>query len=298
MRQNDLFGQPVCKQAGFFVYHDESEPEANRGWLLIGLLFVNQNVISRVKQSLAHHRAQESYTSEVHFCELPRSFGGQFGAKARVARRWMEAYQGGLCQDALFTCLAVNRASPKFERKRFSQDYHAYNRFTAMAIKSGISYLLAPLGYDEITLTFISDGKDRKSRPEQNLVDNFEEYLPYRVELDNAQSQIQNKRPYPKVRMNPVQTIDSATDDLLQLNDVLLGSTQAALMGMSKRPVKQELGRMVISWYQDLQNPSHKQRFNMRRKFNLWGFPDENGRAFNRFAMALPSYPEQQQSLF
>lgn len=291
--QSDLFGQPACKQASFFVYHDESEPEANKGWLLIGLLFVNQSALSRVEQSLDYHRRQENYAGEVHFCKLPKSFGGEFGAKARVARHWMRAYQNGLCRDALFTCLAVDRASPKFERKRFKQDYHAYNRFTAMAIKSGISYLLAPLGYDEITLTVVSDGKDRKSRPEQNLVDNFEDYLVYRVELDSVLSQVQNRCPYPTVRMNPVQTIDSATSNLLQLTDILLGSTQAALMGISNRPVKQELGRMVISWYQDLQNPPWKQNFNMHRKFNIWGFPDKNGKPFTQFSMALSKCPEQ-----
>lgn len=221
MRQSDLFGQPALKQASFFVYRDESELEANKGWLLIGLLFVTQKALSRVEENLGYHCGQENYTGEIHFCKLPKNFGGEFSAKARVARRWMRAYQDGLCQDALFTCLAANHASPKFERKRFKQDYHAYNRFTAMAIKSGILYLLAPLGYDEITLTVVSDGKDRESRPEQNLVDNFEDYLAYRVELDNVLSQVQNKRPYPTVRMNPVQTIDSEMNNLLQLRSVI-----------------------------------------------------------------------------
>ncbi|MCS7177631.1 MAG: DUF3800 domain-containing protein [Candidatus Kapabacteria bacterium] len=293
-----LFGEPAPKkQAHFYVYHDESEPEPNKGWLLIGLLFVNKINLSYVESSLDYHRRQENYTGEIHFCKLPRSFGGEFGAKARVARRWMEAYQDSLCQDALFTCLAVNRASPKFEHERFKADYHAYNRFTAMAIKAGISYLLAPLDYDDITLTVVSDGKDRKSRPEQKLVDNFEAYLPYRVELDNWVKQLTTNRPYPTVRMNPVQTIDSAASDLLQLTDILLGATQAALMGISNRPVKQELGRMVARWYQDLQEPLWQQAYGMHRKFNIWGFPDKHGRPFNQFRMVLPVHDPNQLSL-
>jgi hypothetical protein len=292
--QGSFFGQPIKKRGNFWVFHDESEPQANKRWLLIGLLFVYQNKLENVQTTLQYDRQKESYPGEIHFCQLPKSFGGEFGGKARVARRWMKAYQDGLCQDALFTCLAVNRASPKFEHKRFSEDYHAYNRFTAMAIKAGISYLLAPLGYDEITLTVISDGKDRKSRPEQNVIDNFEEYLLYRVELDNFLAQMNSNRPYPTVRMNPVKTLNSATSDLLQLTDLLLGATQSALMGIANRPVKRELGRMVASWYQDLQNPPWKQQYKMHRKFSIWGFPDEKGEPFNRFPMAISAqYPDQ-----
>lgn len=261
-------------------------------------MFVNHTALTNIQFVLNSYRNKENYTGEIHFCKLPKSFGGKFGAKARVARRWMKAYQDGLYQDALFTCLAVNRASPKFEHNRFKEDYHAYNRFTAMAIKAGISYLLAPLEYDEIELTVISDGKDRKSRPEQNIMDNFENYLPSRIEMDNLLRQFTTKRPYPKVTVNSVQIADSAGNDLLQLNDLLLGATQAALVGVTKRPVKLELGQMVISWYQDLQRPPSKQQYKMHRHFNLWGFPDEKGQPFNHFSMALPSAPTGQLSLF
>lgn len=280
------------KTGHFRVFHDESEPVANKGWLLIGLLFIKQDAQAQVESALRYHRQRENYWGEIHFCDLPKSFDGAYGAKARVARRWMRAYQDGLCQDALFTCLAVNRASPKFEHNRFTQDYHAYNRFTAMAIKAGISYLLKPLGYDEITLTLVSDGKDRKSRPEQGVVDNFEAYIPYRVELDNWLAQQDNPQ-YPTVSMKPIQILSSQQSDLLQLTDLLLGATQAALVGLSKRPVKRELGRMVASWYRDLQKPPWAQQCGMHRKFNLWGFPDEQGRPFNRFSMRLNECSEQ-----
>lgn len=288
MKLDLLFGSPVKKTAHFLVFHDESEPVANKGWLLIGLLFVNQNSRKNVEDVLASHRQHEGYYGEIHFCDLPKSFGGKFGAKARVARRWMQAYQDGLCQDAFFSCLAVNRKSPRFQHRRFAQDYYAYNRFTAMAIKAGISYLLAPLGYDEISLTLISDGKDRKSQPERDVGDNFESYIPYRVELDNFLAQQNTQGAYPTVRMNPIQIFSSEQSDLLQCADLLLGATQAALAGLSKRPVKQELGRMVVSWYRDLRKSPRQQQYRMQRKFNLWGFPDESGRPFNDFSMALP----------
>jgi len=295
--QLSMFGDDIRKQAHYFVFHDESEPVANKGWLLIGLLFVKEDNLSNIESILNHYRLQESYNSEIHFCELPKSFGGEFGAKARVARRWMKAYQDGMSQDALFTCLAVNRASPKFEHKRFQEDFHAYNRFTAMAIKAGVSWLLQPYDYDIVELTLVSDGKDRKSRPEQRIVDNFEDYLPYRVELDNAMTQSRAGRRYPTVKMRPIQVISSDQSDLLQLTDLLLGSLQAAIVGVSKRPTKIELASMVSSWYQDLQLPPWKQKYRMQRKFSIWGFPDEQGEPFNRFSMAVSPNPVEQPSL-
>lgn len=290
--QTSLFGQPMPKKAHFLVFHDESEPVPNKGWLLIGLLFIRQNDQDYVESVLRYHRQRENYWGEIHFCDLPKSFDGAYGAKARVARRWMRTYQDELCQHVFFTCLAVNRASPKFEHKRFAHDYHAYNRFTAMAIKAGVSYLLAPLGYDEIILTLVSDEKDRKSRPEQGFVDNFEEYVPYRVELDSRSTQRDNPQ-YRAVSMKSIQTFPSQQSDLLQLTDLLLGAIQAALIGLSTRPVKRELGRMVVSWYRDLQKPPWQQKYQMHRKFDFWGFPDEKGMPFHTFPMKIEEYPDQ-----
>lgn len=296
MMQPSIFEEhPIRKQADFLAFHDESEPVANKGWLLIGVLFVQQNKRPHVEQILQYHRQKENYSGEIHFCQLPKSFGGEYGAKARVARRWMKAYQDGLFQDALFTCLAVDRAM--LNPDRFNRDYHIYNRFTAMAIKGGISYLLAPLEYESITLTFISDGRSRKSKPDQNMVDNFEEYLPYRVELDNFIKKQTSQQRYPSLTMNRVEVIDSQNCNLIQLTDLLLGAVQSALMGISKRPVKQELGRMVVHWYQDLQKPRWQRQYNMNRKFSLWGFPDKNGKPFNQFSMAISSSPPGQLTL-
>jgi len=297
MIQKNLFSYSAQKSAHYFVFHDESEPTSNKGWLLIGLLFVKEESKSSVESVLKQHRRFENYDGEIHFCELPKSFEGDFGAKARVARRWMKAYQNGMSQDALFTCLAVNRASPKFEHKRFKEDFHAYNRFTAMAIKAGVLWLLQPYGYDIIELTLVSDGKDRKSRPEQGIVDNFESYLPYRVELDNMMAQSGGRRHHPTVKMRPIQVIASNQSDLLQLTDLLLGGLQTAIVGVSNRPTKRELARMVSSWHHDVQCHPRKQRYKMQRKFNVWGFPDEQGKPFNKFSMKISPYPEEQLNL-
>lgn len=295
--ETDFFGEKIRREGEFLIYHDESEPQANKGWLLIGLLFVNLKKYSNVLDVLSYHRKQENYSGEIHFCELPKSFNGEFGTKARVAKAWINAYQNGLFQDAHFSCLAVNRSSPRFEHKRFSENYHVYNRFTAMAIKAGISWMLAPYGFDQIVLTLVSDGKDRKSSPDQGLIDNFESYIPYRVEMDSLVKRLFENQSYPFVTMNPVRIVRSDQDDLLQLTDILLGATQSALVKSSIRPTKIYLASRITAWYQDLQKPQKQQFYRMHRKFDLWGFPDDQGRPFNRFSLSC-STSDQQLTLF
>ncbi|WP_062190770.1 hypothetical protein [Anaerolinea thermolimosa] len=104
----DLFVQKVHRDGEFFVYDEESEPQANKGWLLIRLLFVNLRNYANVISVLEHHRKKENYFGEIHFCELLKSINGEFGVKARVARGWITSCQNGLFHDAHFNCLAVN----------------------------------------------------------------------------------------------------------------------------------------------------------------------------------------------
>lgn len=197
----------------------------------------------------------------------------------------MKAYQNALCEMAFFSALAVYRGSPAFEHHRFCRDYHAYNRFTAMALKAGIAWHLGPKNYDRLNLTFVSDAKDRSTRPDRGDVDNFEDYIPYRAEMDAFLSRVKGKKsPYVQVRL---ELRDSAIDDLLQLADLLLGATQEALVAGSTRETKQELGKMVLRWYRDLKQEPWRQEYQLLRKFNLWAFPDENGRPYNPSVSAL-----------
>ncbi len=279
----NFWGNLVIHRQTYYIFHDESIP--NKRWFLVGLLFVRDTDLEKVRAALRDGRQREDYWGEVHFSDLPRNFNGPYGAKARVARHWMEAFQARLADLARFTVLAVDRHSPAYDPKRFPKDYHAYNRFTAMALKAGIAWFLGPESLDEVKITLVSDVKDRMSRPDQGWVDNFEEYLPFRAELDAFLGKLQGK-PYPQVEMN-LKLEDSANNDLLQFCDLLLGATQQALVASSSRPVKRELGKMVAQWYQDLQQPPRKQHFGLYRKFNLWGFPDRNGGPLERVELAL-----------
>lgn len=280
----DLWGNPIPKRLGrYHVFHDESQP--NKRWLLIGLLFVEEQHLDEVRSVLQEHRRQENYFSEIHFSQLPGSFGGAGGPKARTARAWMQAYETQLCDKAFFSALAVDRQSPAYERNRFPKDFHAFNRFTAMALKAGIAWHLGPKQLDEVDIHFVSDAKDRATRPDQKWVDNFESYIPYRAQLDSLFAQIGGKN-YPYVHLDLLFQ-DSAREDLLQLCDLLLGATQMALVAGSQRAVKVELGRMIVRWCEDLKRPPWEQWLGLHRKVNLWAFPDKDGHPYNNLPLQL-----------
>ncbi len=281
--QRDLWGNPVIRRQTYYIFHDESIPD--KRWFLIGLLFILDKDLEKVLESLQYERRREDYWGEVHFSALPKSFDGAHGGKARVAKRWMDGFASGLADIARFTALAVDRYSPAYDPKRFPRDYHAYNRFTAMALKAGIAWFLSPENLDEVEITLVSDAKDRMSRPDQGWIDNFERYIPFRAELDALLGKLEGK-PYPGVKLD-LRLDDSANNDLLQFCDLLLGAVQEALVAGSFRPTKRELGEMIVRWYLDLQQPTRKQQFGLHRKFNLWGFPDPNGRPYNRVKLAL-----------
>lgn len=280
----------MSRKGHYFVYHDESESMPDRRWLLIGLLFIRADDEPQVQNELRRCRQQENYWGEVHFADLPKSFRGEYGGKARLAQRWMKAYEESLHEIAFFTVLAVDRHSPKFERHRFSRDFHVYNRFTALALKSGIVWHLGLMRYDEVELTFVTDAKSRASSPENSMIDNFEAYLPYRAELDAWISWMSGKS-YPNLRMNPIQARDSQKDDCLQLTDVLLGACQVALTARSKNPTKRNLGWIICRWCLDLKQETRRQSLGLHRKFSFQIFPDNRG-GFADPPLAL-SPPEQ-----
>lgn len=272
----------TLRKGRYLVYHDESESMPDRRWLLIGLLFVRVEDVPHVQEALKWYRHREDYWGEVHFSDLPKDFQGKYAGKARLARQWMLAYANNLREVAFFTALAVDRHSPKFEHRRFSKDFHAYNRFTAMALKSGIAWHLGRLEYDEVEITFITDAKSRASSPENGMVDNFEVYLPYRAELDASLSRISGKR-YPDLTVNPVRAKESCEDDCLQLTDLLLGACQVALTASARRLTKCELGLMICRWCDELRK---RQDWGMYRKFSFQVFPDAQGR-FSNPSLAL-----------
>jgi len=258
-----LFGFHFYKSATYYAFHDESIP--NKRWFLIGLLLVKEQDLQDIRDFLKRIKEKNHCESEIHFSKLPKSFDGDYSSKAKVAREWMYLYQNTLKDYAMPTVLIVDKQSETFQSDRFAKDFHIYNRFTALALKCAISWHLRKENYDEVLIKFISDMKSRVSLPEKGIEDNFEKYIPSRAQFDSLFSTNPN---YPKVNVQ-LETKDSSKEDLLQLIDLFLGSTQFALVGEHQRYTKKYLAQTILSWMR---------REDMSKKFDILLFPDKNGK--------------------
>ena len=283
-KEKDLFGNIIERKATYWVFHDESIP--NNRWFIIGLLFVKAEYLQKVEQALNYLLEKENYNGEIHFSCLPKKFQGEYGAKARIALNWLKEFENRLADYAKFSALAVDRFSPAYDHSRFTKEYHAYNRFTALALKGAIAWLLGPENLDKLSIVFVSDAKFRMSRPEEGWIDNFEKYIPYRAQLDSYLSRLEGKK-YPFVKIEKLETEDSSRNILLQFCDILLGATQTAIVAGSTKKTKRRLGQVIVKWHKDLFLPPREQTFNLQRKFHLWAFPDKNGAPYTNIDFAL-----------
>ena len=68
-----LFGDDTRKTAHYLVFHDESEPIANKGWLLIGLLFVKAERLRNIEDTLNYHRRFRFFELPLPRRNLPRA---------------------------------------------------------------------------------------------------------------------------------------------------------------------------------------------------------------------------------
>ncbi len=274
----DLFGETIQKKT-VLVFHDESGDYGRDDWVFTGLLWLNEERLRELDQTLK--LARGDYQGEIHFADLPASFYGDFAADARVARTWMTAFKAEWAYQSWFNVLAVNRRHPGYEHRRFTRDFHAYNRFTAMAIKAGLAW-----HFRDVPSMQLKVFSDEKSRRPQGLLgdgfttDNFEQYLETRI-LDATHSY---RGPSVKLA-EPINCLGcprtgpfGAEHEVLQLVDLLLGSVAAAVEPKSNRPTKLWLGREISGLIRDTRLLPWRQRYCLHRRFSVSYFPDSHGR--------------------
>jgi len=285
--QMTLFGD-VFDDRRINIYHDESEIK-KRGYLLIGLVYVPQHKVDRVCRSLQRIRDRYGYYGEIHFRKLNGKPNHPKSLKEKVAIEWMDTYVDTLYRHVNFSTLIVDQKSPSFMRERFKQDFHIYNRFTALAIKAGIKKFYST--YPEVTLKIYSDKKDRKTSPTGELFDNFDKYVPFRVLMDflHGNSHKSNTAPHIHFDKPPLVLIDSAEKsphgELIQLTDLLLGSLKQVIEP-SKKPTKLELGKKMFRILYEDEELSPNWKY-VKTRVQVWRFPNEEGKPTNDFPVGI-----------
>ncbi len=146
----------------FHVFHDESGNYGCSDWIFTGLLWIESNKVVDLSSALKAIRQNENYNGEIHFNKFPKNFEGKFGKRVRVAREWFRIWFGEWSSKTSFNVLAINRKHKKYDHTRFGKDFHAYNKFTSMALKSGLAWFFSNV--DKLNLRIFSDEKARRPK--------------------------------------------------------------------------------------------------------------------------------------
>jgi len=248
---------------------------------------------------LLNIRRKYGYWGEIHFHELPGSFNGQYATDAKVAREWFELYIGKLCDSLWFDARAVDTHHPKYDASRFGQHFHAYNRFTVIALHGGVKWHFR--NTRKFCLKLYSDDKDR--RPEGIIgngmdTDNFEEYVPRQLQCD-----LLSDNEAPEVVVGKVQPIsvpknrmeDSITpeEEMIQLCDLLLGAVSSAIRMKSGKKTKTWFGKRISSLILDTRKKPWEQLMRLHRRFSVSYFPSSEGSFYSEGELKSAESPNQ-----
>jgi hypothetical protein len=295
----NLFGEEL-KTPQINVYHDESGTFGSSRWCLTGLLWVSADMQDKIVTQLTRSREKHGYWGEIHYSELPSNFDGKHNADARVARDWLDEYICHLCTQSWFYILAVDTRHRLYDHKKFEHQFHAYNRFTSIAMYGALKWQFPDIS--EMELTIFSDNKCR--RPGGILgdgvnSDNFESYISTRL-----QETIHKDKRAPRVTFDtPVQIITipknrnksqiKAEEELIQLCDIILGSVFSAITLSSKVQTKTWLGKRITPLIEDVGKKPWEQRCGLHRIFSVSFFPGSTGLMYSTWKPTTASESNQ-----
>jgi hypothetical protein len=290
---HNLFGEDV-ETPGINVYHDESGTFGCSRWCLTGLLWGKDENEKYVVNQMMQVRETHEYWNEIHYCELPAHFGGEYSVDARVARDWLNLYIGNLSNYLWFNVLAVDTHHPTYDAGRFTRGFHAYNRFTAIALYGGLKWHFPK--ESKLNLALFSD--EKSTRPGGILgdgitTDNFEDYVRTRLQAD-----VMKDTEAPTVNFeSPVKTISipqnrkkaeiKAEEEMLQLCDLLVGSVYSAITMSSHVETKTWLGKTIAQLIVDTMQKKWEQKLGLYRRFSVSYFPNSRAEVYSEGNLAI-----------
>src|SRR5579864_3371668 len=265
------------------VFHDESGTYEKDAWVFTGLLWIRRKDLDDFAEQLRKERG--NYEGELHFSEFPKSFEGEYGLKARIARSWFELWRREWLSRTWFHVLAINTRRLKHGNPPvFPQTFHKYNRYVKMAIDTALYEHFKD--WNSLHLFVYSDQKDRRPDGDGINKDNFESYI--RREFSFRKTKFGGLT----VQLRELCCLDSKSNDLLQLTDLLLGAVSNALSTKALRETKLWFGREMAKIMKGSLNPeellpafpddelSPEFDHSSVTNFSIKYFPDENGNLY------------------
>lgn len=260
------------------VFHDESGDFGHDDWVFLGLLWVRRADVAELAAELGTLR--DGFVGEIHFYRFPRNFGGEFGAAARTARAWFERWRVGWGQRTWFNVLAVNRRHTLYDGVRFGRPERAYLHFTTLALRTGLAAFFRDL--PAVSLAIWSDERSgRASGVEtQAGAGAFAAALGHALAADGAggsaiELEESHVRTLSGERSGPAFMPEQ---ELLQLNDLLLGATGTAVAPRATSATKRHFARELAPIMEDVRMAPRPRSFGLHGRFLVSYFPGPDGR--------------------
>jgi hypothetical protein len=245
-----------------------------------GLVWVPEQSAEAAAELLYGHRIDTGFWGESHFKDLPGSHG-----RRQLAEAWFQAFRQCRLGQCHFNALVIDKRPPNFEPGAFTERFHAYNRFTAMAIWSGFRRFWKERFSAEIEV--VSDDRTRSRNdlqpPDGVTTDNFEIYLPKRFAEDADKEYTEKVPSVSSVRVIPSSSGrapgERKTDeDLLQLCDLLCGAVAQAFSRSSRDETKKRFGAQMRAMANMTLKPPWDDRPSFCERLAISQFPDRQGR--------------------
>lgn len=120
------------------VYVDESKPDENCPWLVIGILILPDTLREKALENLRASRARFGYGKEIHFVEIRNHSMSPHGARTKVAIDWVR--QVVYDQRKMWNLHVVAIKRSMLEHRRFGDDAddNIYARFFRSALRYGL----------------------------------------------------------------------------------------------------------------------------------------------------------------
>ena len=207
-----------------FIYHDESGVVGTSGVFIMGLLFVKDRQVLYTK--ITEIRQRLNFKEEMHYSDV---------SNPKACKVCCEVLSVVLKEPVWFRGYVFDNSKidlSYFGTHKKKARYTAYNFFTKEALRIFTK--------DEENAVVYSDEKARAVK------DNFIFYV---------KDSINNNTQPPRTVIKHLQPIDSKTDDIMQVTDLIIGAINNKVTG-NRHPLKQavrqaaevEFGKKIRYW--------------------------------------------------